>query len=70
MTRHLGRLTDGDIYDLTTHIADWLQTKGVAGSILHEYSIYTAVEEEHEKARLAYKLRQKNGWEKPEEQKQ
>jgi hypothetical protein len=63
-TSHLGRLTDGDIYDLTNHVADWLQAQGVAGSILGEYSIYTAVQEEHEKARLAYKLRQKIGWEK------
>jgi hypothetical protein len=66
-TRHMGRLTDKEICDLTDHVADWLQAHGVAGSILGEYSIYTAVEEECEKAQLAYKERIRFGWEQEEE---
>jgi hypothetical protein len=66
MTRHMGRLTKKDIYDLTNHVADWLHAQGVAGSISPEYSIYTAVQEEHEKAQLAYKKRIRLGWEREE----
>jgi len=49
--RHLGELDDAEVADLLAHIADWLQAHGVPGSILPEYSLYTAVQEEHEKAR-------------------
>lgn len=57
MTRHLGQLDDAEAYSLENHIADWLQAHGVSGSILGNYSIYTAVQEEHEKARLALESR-------------
>ena len=67
MTRHLGRLTNKDIYDLTGHVVGWLHAQGVAGSISGEYSIYTAVEEECEKAQLAYKKRIRLGWEREKE---
>ena len=53
MARHLGNLDYAEVASLVDHIADWLQAHGVAGSILGHYSLYTALQEEHEKARLA-----------------
>jgi hypothetical protein len=58
MARHLGELDYAEAYSLENHIADWLQAHGVAGSVLHDYSLYTAVQEEHDKARLACEGRQ------------
>ena len=53
MARHLGDLDYEEVYSLTSHIAAWLQVNGVAGSIAGAYSLYTAVQAEHEKAQLA-----------------
>ena len=53
MSRHLGDLDDAEFGTLEDRIVDWLEAHNVAGSILGAYSIYTAVEEEQEKARLA-----------------
>ena len=53
MARHLGNLDYAEVASLVDHIADWLQAHGVAGSINPDYSLYTAVQEEHDKARRA-----------------
>lgn len=66
MSRHLGELDDAEFRTLEDCIVDWLEAHNVAGSILGEYSIYTSVEEECEKAQLAYKNRIRLGWEKEE----
>jgi hypothetical protein len=60
MARHLGDLNHEEVYSLTNHIADWLQDHDVAGSIAHDYSLYDAVQEEHEKARLACNSRRES----------
>lgn len=53
MSRHLGDVEYTEFSTLEDRIVDWLEAHNVAGSILGAYSIYTAVEEEQEKARLA-----------------
>jgi hypothetical protein len=55
MARHFGELDYSEACTLEDHLVGWLQAHDVAGSIAHDYSLYTAVQEEHEKARLAYK---------------
>ena len=53
MARHLGELDDAEFRTLEDCIVDWLEAHNVAGSIARDYSLYTAVQDEHEKAQLA-----------------
>jgi hypothetical protein len=58
MTRHWGERDYEAVDSLEDHLVKWLEAHDVAGSILGQYSIYTALEEEHEKARLAWESQQ------------
>tara|TARA_R110000744_G_C19141183_1_gene538261 strand:+ start:147 stop:374 length:228 start_codon:yes stop_codon:yes gene_type:complete len=66
MSRHLGDLDDAEFRTLEDCIVDWLEAHNVAGSTLGAYSIYTAVEEEQEKALEAREAQRESEKEEPQ----
>jgi hypothetical protein len=53
MARHLGDVSPREFQEVLDALGDWLTVRNVAGSIAKDYSLYRALEDEWERARLA-----------------
>jgi hypothetical protein len=50
---HLGNATKKQIEELQRLLLNWLERHDISGSVADQYSLYTAIDEEYEKAQQA-----------------